>query len=210
MEESLQELIRNGESATVEFKKTITSLPKIAKAIVSFANSQGGTILIGVQDDKSIIGVNVEEEKFMIHQAANKYCEPAVHVHFEEVETEEGKSILLVQVPASRQKPHKMWDGAQEWKTYIRSGNQSLIASKLVEDVLAAETQLNQKKNPGFTKNQQSLLSYLNKKNRITVKELAKKINVSKRKAHRILTDMTLQGHLYVHDLEKTSYYSLA
>lgn len=210
MEESLQELIKSGETATIEFKKTITHLPKIAKTLVSFANSHGGIILVGVQDDKSIIGVNAEEEKYMISEACTKYCQPEVLVKFEELEVEYNKSVLLVHVPESLEKPHKMWDGQSEWKTYIRSGNQSLVASKLVEDILKTETSERSKENPVLTRNQQSLLSYLQRKNKITVKQLAKMINVSKRKAHRILTDMTLNGHLYLHDIEKQPYYSRA
>jgi predicted HTH transcriptional regulator len=165
---------------------------------------------VGVQDDKSIIGVNIEEEKYMISEACTKYCQPEVRVRFEEVETEDNKSVLLVHISESREKPHKMWDGASEWKTYIRSGNQSLVASKLVEDILKTETTERSKENPVLTRNQQNLLKILKHKNKITVKELAKKINVSKRKAHRILTDMTLNGHLYLHDVEKQPYYSMA
>ena len=44
------------ESETVEFKCTFT--PKLLKAVVAFANSNGGTLYIGIDDFGSIVGVD--------------------------------------------------------------------------------------------------------------------------------------------------------
>ena len=48
----LKEMILSGESTTVEFKRKFTSPEKIAKELTSFANTKGGYLLIGVDDDK--------------------------------------------------------------------------------------------------------------------------------------------------------------
>ena len=53
----LKELIAEGESTTLEFKRKFTSPEKIAKEIAAFANTKGGYLLIGVDDDKRIYGV---------------------------------------------------------------------------------------------------------------------------------------------------------
>lgn len=51
----LKEMILSGESTTVEFKRKFTSPEKIAKELTSFANTKGGYLLIGVDDDKKIV-----------------------------------------------------------------------------------------------------------------------------------------------------------
>ena len=52
--EKLRLLIAEGEGLTVEFKEKYTS--KIDRDIVALANSKGGFILLGVNDEKKIIG----------------------------------------------------------------------------------------------------------------------------------------------------------
>ena len=56
----LQQLISSGESQTVEFKLSFTR--ETIESLVAFANVQGGTVLIGVEDDKTIKGVVVGKE----------------------------------------------------------------------------------------------------------------------------------------------------
>jgi len=54
----IQELIHKPESKTLEFKRDISSPEKIIRTIVAFANTAGGTILIGIEDgSKKIIGI---------------------------------------------------------------------------------------------------------------------------------------------------------
>ena len=48
------------ESGTLEFKLRIDSQQKIAKTLVAFANGEGGRIAIGVRDNGSVAGCNVE------------------------------------------------------------------------------------------------------------------------------------------------------
>ncbi len=101
--EILQLLLRAGESETLDFKQTIAA-HKVARTLVAFANTKGGTILIGVTDHKQLIGIDPEEEKFVIEQAM-QYCSPPLAVEFEIFE-EEGKSILAVYVAEGQQKPY--------------------------------------------------------------------------------------------------------
>ena len=58
----LLDIIGQGESRNTEFKRLVHSPPKIAKSIVAFANTEGGVILIGVDDDKRITGIHSEKE----------------------------------------------------------------------------------------------------------------------------------------------------
>ena len=61
--------IAGGESEVLDFKKTISSASKIAKTMSAFANHKGGTLLVGVNDNKTIAGVRSEDEKYMLDLA---------------------------------------------------------------------------------------------------------------------------------------------
>jgi predicted HTH transcriptional regulator len=78
--EELQKLIAAGEGDHLEFKKTIAHPAKIARTLVSFANTRGGSILVGVQDNGRIAGIDPEEEKYTLRLAAELFCNPPVKV----------------------------------------------------------------------------------------------------------------------------------
>jgi len=206
---ALKEMIRSGESSQVEFKKTLPLPEKIAKTLVSFANSRGGHILVGVQDDKYVTGItDAEEEKYVLQQAIHIYTEPPVAVEVEELQVF-GKSVLQINVPESLQKPHKAQNGQGEWTIYIRSGDQCTIASPLVIKSFKLEKEgRDSLQTKAMTNNELALFTFLDKQKRITLKDYAKLINVSKRRAYKILIDLTLRGKLLMHDMERTIFFT--
>ena len=58
---NLQELIIQGENKRVEFKEQLPKNESIVKTIVSFSNTSGGKLIIGVSDNREIVGVDDEE-----------------------------------------------------------------------------------------------------------------------------------------------------
>ena len=66
----IQKLIEKGESQTLDFKFEVSDSRKIARTFSAFANTDGGTLLIGVKDNGAIAGVRTEEEYYMIEAAA--------------------------------------------------------------------------------------------------------------------------------------------
>jgi ATP-dependent DNA helicase RecG len=52
----LDELIHNGENSGVEFKRDVLQNHDLAKELVAFSNLAGGMVLLGVDDDGTIIG----------------------------------------------------------------------------------------------------------------------------------------------------------
>ena len=211
MASTIKEVIRSGESAQVEFKKTLSQLEKVAKTLVAFANSKGGTLIIGVQDDKYVIGfADPEEERYMLEQASKFYCQPEVRIEVSEEEVF-GKMVMVVQIPESETKPHKSLSSNREWQLYVRSGDQCLLATPLVAKALALEKEgRDEQKAKILTNNEKELFGFLEKKRKITLKDYAKLINVSKRRAYRILIDLTLSGKLFMHDLETTIFFTRA
>lgn len=206
---NVKKQIFEGEGVTLDFKKTITSCEKIARTMVSFANNKGGRLLIGVADDGTIKGVKSEdEERYMITKAAHLYSRPALEPIFEEVYVDD-KLVLVVDTPASNLKPHYALAEDGKWWVYVRVKDKSVLASKVVVDVLKRSTDSNGVLIEYSTK-EKSLLEYLETTARITVKEYCDLVKVGRRAAQRILVNMILSGVIRVHTTEKEEYYTAA
>lgn len=200
--------IQEGEHDQLDFKQEISSAAKIAKTMVSFANHLGGTLLIGVRDNGAIAGVRSEDEKYMLETAASFFCKP--EVPFEVVEWElEGKKVLEVIIPSGAEKPYSALGEDKKWWVYIRVKDKSLLASKVVVDVLrSASSQQNVLIEYGH--NEKMLLDFLAKKEKITVLGFCKLVNISRRRANRILVKLVGAGIIRVHHTEKVEFYTLS
>jgi len=200
--------IQEGEGLQQDFKKTISSQIKIAKTIVSFANTRGGRIIIGVNDQGKITGIKSDEEIFMIEGAATFYAKPEVPVEFHLFEVQ-NKSVLVIEIPESQNKPHYAKDENGKWWVYIRVKDQTVLASKIVVEVLKKETQ---KENIliEYSSKEKALLQYLAVHNRITLAEFSKLVNISKRRASRILVNLICSGIIRSHHTEKVEFYTLS
>lgn len=204
---NIRRLILAGEGVTLDFKKKITSCEKIAKTMVSFANNKGGKLLVGVSDDGTISGVKSEdEEKYMLTKAAHFYCKPALDVYFEEVYIDD-KTLLVAEIKSSLIKPHYALGEDKKWWVYVRVNDKSVLASKIIIDVLKAEHS-----DEGvlleYSSREKALLEYLNEHERITSKEYSTMLKLSRRRTHRILVNLVLAGLIRIHTTEKEEYYT--
>jgi predicted HTH transcriptional regulator len=204
---NIKKQIFEGESVSLDFKKTISSCEKIARTMVSFANNKGGRLLIGVADDGTIKGVKSEdEERYMITRAAHMFAKPALEPIFEEVYVDD-KLVLVVDIEESALKPHYALGDDGKWWVYVRVKDKSVLASKIVVDVLKRSTG-----DTGvmlaYSDNEKTLLEYLEKTDRITIIEFCKLLKLTRRRAQRILVDLVLSGVVRIHTSEKEEYYT--
>lgn len=209
----LNKLINSGEGERLDFKQAVSNPYKIAKTISSFANTKGGKILVGVRDDRTILGVDPEEEKYLLNTAVDYYCDPPISVDYEEVEEEEDeKTVLIVNIPQSKNKPHFVRDDNEIRHVYVRQNDKSIPASKKMIQLMKkgrTDSQVSVAPSKLADPNKKKLISYLNNHERITLRQFMQIVNISKRRANRILTELTNEGTIRVHDHEKTDYYTL-
>lgn len=203
----IKKLISQGEGEGLDFKQEISGVQKIAKTLVAFANTKGGKILIGVKDNGKILGARIEEEKFMILGASDSFCKPSVSLKFM-TETVDGKTVLIVDIPESNTKPHYAKGEDGKWWAYIRVKDKCLLASKVMLDVMKSDTRGDISKIT-FGKAEKRLLEYLEKNERITLKDFCKLTNISKWRANKILVNLVRMKVIKVLSHEKMDYYSI-
>jgi len=127
----LSDLLRKGEDSTFEFKRDDAQNHDLAKELVAFLNLQGGTLLLGVEDDGSITGVTRERllEKWVAELCRTKIEPPVVPVLSWVRDAEPGRGVLVVRVTLGPNKPYAGVHNAR--KTYfIRMGSTSREASR--------------------------------------------------------------------------------
>ena len=134
----LLNLIQEGEHQQQDFKYRVADACKLAKSVSAFANTYGGRLLIGVRDDGHLSGVRSEEEIFMMHQAAYKYCKPEASIKFDTYHVE-GRTIVVATVPPSDKRPVCALDdeclrdgdsaGKSRKRAYIRIADENIVAS---------------------------------------------------------------------------------
>lgn len=204
----LRNLIQRGEGSFLEFKKTIPTPEKIAREIAAFANTNGGTILVGVDDNKQITGVSAYfEEEYLLFEASQKCCVPPVPLQIELVHAG-MMDVMVVHVSEAEKKP--IYNKTKKKRlVYIRNEDESILASDEQVEVLK-----NTYSEKGVTfeygKNEQMLFRYLNEYGEITVSKFAQIINVTTYRASKILVNLVSAGVLKLFRRYETDYYTFA
>jgi len=125
----LLELIRNGENSGVEFKRDTLQNFDLAKELVAFSNSNGGCVLLGIDDDGSIAGLtrgNIEE---WVMTTCRTKIRPEIIPFFEIIkDADAGKDVAVVSVDVGWTVHCRWHDNHSTY--YIRVGSQSREASK--------------------------------------------------------------------------------
>ncbi len=139
-----EELIKRGESKTLEFKSTLRWSLKtgamddkgvthaVLKTVAAFLNTEGGDLLIGVADDGSIVGTELDDlesdDKFMRHLAQvvrNGLGDRAGTCVDPKTQIVDGKTVCVVSCQRSPEPVFLKWKGmetAPEGDFFVRSG----------------------------------------------------------------------------------------
>lgn len=107
---TLLNTISLGESSTVQFKRIFDDIEKITPEIAAFLNTNGGKIIIGVDNDKTIFGVEPDREDKLIQwlgsASSEQHLTPPASITIEK-HLIDGKMIIIVDVPNGVNKPYQ-------------------------------------------------------------------------------------------------------
>ena len=194
MSEYIRKLIAQGENQQLDFKFEISDSKKIARTLVAFANTDGGRLLVGVKDNGVIAGVRSEEEYYMIEAAAQLFCKPEIAFQTKEWDVD-GKLVLEVIVPKSKNLKHKAPAKENDYKVFVRVKDQNILADPILLQYWKLE-QSDNIVNINFTEPEMLLLQYVDQHGSISRNELMNTAGIGKKQAERMILNFMLMGIL--------------
>jgi len=217
-------LVSGGESHTVEFKRKATHPEKIIREMVAFANSDGGHVFIGVDDDGSIPGLkHPEDEVYVLEAALNLYTRPKVDYSWEIVPVTEDLSVVSFFIPSSDRSPHFVLEKQVKQlqsnghhqqnnnrikKAFVRAEDKSVQASREMKEII-------RRKRKGksvrfhYGDKEKLLFKYLEEHGTITLPEFADLAGISKYGASRTLILLVLANVIRIIPTEKGDRYGI-
>lgn len=115
-DKELMEILELGEDSKIQFKKIFNSPDSLAAEIGAFANSEGGRILVGVNDNGEIIGLTKNEiarYNQMISNVCSQKIEPSISVTTQNIKCGD-KIVMVISVPIGSNKFY-MSNGSDIW-----------------------------------------------------------------------------------------------
>lgn len=176
----LQGLISEGEHSQQDFKYKVQDAAKLARSVSAFANTDGGRLLIGVRDDGNISGVRSEEEIYMMHAAAYKYCKPESKIGFETFHAE-GRTVVIATIPPAVRKPVCALDDGRR-VAYVRIADENIVASPVHLEMWRQEQMPQTLMH--YTDTEQHLLSIMKENPPLTLNRL---VRLSRQGRHHVI-----------------------
>lgn len=238
---SLQEirtLVGQGEGENIEFKRKVAHPDKIVREIVAFANTSGGHLLIGVDDDGSIPGIKfAEEEIFALERAIERWCRPKIEYHYQVIPLNQKRAVVHYVIQESTHKPHLVLSGAQsssdngishtpnqgqspskvagiqkqkmrKGTAYVRHQDKSLQASAEVWQILKQGRRARDIQF-SYGEKERLLMQHLEQHQKITLREFSSVAKLPRRIASRTLVRLVLASVLKVIPKEKEDVFIL-
>lgn len=201
-------LAAKGEGQRIEFKKKATFPEKIVRELIAFANTSGGDLLIGVDDDGTVSGQRfIEEEVFVMEKAIKELIFPPLEYELFSLKLNEKKGVAVFKVGYSPKRPHYLKEKDRK-QAFIRVADRSVQASKEVWEILRRG------KNPRdmvftYGRKEEILMKALGESEKITLREFSKLANLPKFLASKTLVRLVLANVLQIHPQESEDYFTL-
>lgn len=205
----IEQLVKQGEHQTQDFKFRVDDARKIAKTLVAFANTDGGRLLIGIKDNGGISGVRSDEEYHVIEAASQLYTRP--EVAFTAIAHDvHGKQILEIEVESSDLRPHYAIDADKKETAYFRKDDQNHPANGVILEYWKMERDGSKSEILQTYGDQHRILyELLDSGERVTISKFIRKAKISPNEARTILATF-LRWDLLKFDIDQHGIFFLS
>lgn len=206
--QEVRSLASKGEGLKIEFKKKAAFPEKIVREVIAFANTLGGDLLIGVEDDGTVSGQRfIEEEIFVMEKAIRELVFPDLDFEVHSFKLNEKKGVAVFRIPLSSDRPHYLKEKDRK-QAYVRVDDRSVQASREVWEVLKKSRN---PKDTVFTygKKEEILMKALGENEQITLNEYVKLAKLPKFLASKTLVRLVIANVLRIHPQEGEDYFTL-
>ena len=207
-------LAKAGEGAHVEFKRRLPRHDRIARTLCAFANTSGGTLLVGVTDVGDLHGVDrAAEVAQALETVAAHSVEPEVAVETAIVPIRSAP-IVVCTVPESELRPHAVVDSAGERDVMVRVGASNRRASASTKQALTRQV----RRAASLAPLERLALAWVQSESQwtaqpggtATVQGFARKHNIGATRASRAFEHLVRDGYLVAHGRGRTRIYAPA
>lgn len=196
-------LIRQGEGQFVEFKKKANHPEKIVREVVAFANSGGGHLFVGVDDNGTPSGLrHPEDEEFVLSKAIDELCQPRIAYQVNFLTLKEDVHILHYYIKEGNNKPYFAFLEKKHryGKSFIRVKDHSIQASYEMRQILKRS---NRSHSPIiFEEKTRQLFEFFKSNRSITLNQYMELSGLDKKLASNKLIDLALSGALKIEPRE--------
>jgi predicted HTH transcriptional regulator len=204
--QEINKLAQQGEGLKIEFKKKAAFPDKIVKEIIAMANTEGGNLLIGVDDDGTVSGQRfIEEEVFVMQKAIREQIKPELVYEVEVVKLNPKKGVAVFSIPRSLDRPHFIMENNRK-RAFVRVADRSIQASREMWEILRRGKQ---SKDMVFTYGEKEtiLMKALAEHEKVTLREFQYLAKLPRFLASKTLVRLVLANVIQIVPQEKEDYY---
>lgn len=204
----LEALVAQGEGLHLEFKRRVAFPEKVIREMMAFANTSGGVLLVGVNDDGAISGLRYpEEDSLLIRKALRRFCRPALPFEETVIPISVNKFILKYDIPPSDKRPHRFWLSRRKSETYIRVSDMSIRATREMSEIVY-QSKFGRDIQFSYGPHESTLMRYLADNNQITLPQFQQLTGLSMALAARKLVTLVLARVIRIVPTEKGDIYT--
>ncbi len=206
--QDVNRLAQQGEGLKIEFKKKASFPEKIVKEIIALANTEGGHLLIGVDDDGTVSGQKfIDEEVYVMEKAIVKLIYPALSYRLNIIKLNPKKGVAVFYIEKSSNRPHFLMEDKRK-KAFVRVADRSIQASREIREILRRSRK---PKDMIFTygEKEKVLMQALEQNDTITMKEFIQLAKLPRFMASKTLVRLVLANVLRIIPQETEDLYAL-
>lgn len=198
-------LCQDGEGQYVEFKQNANHPHQITEEVVGFANSKGGSLLVGVDDKGVALGLKfAEDDAIFLTDYINKNVEPKPPCSYTLISINKSKSVILFKIQSGNEKPYGIKKGAGK-KVFYRVDDLCIQASRELKNILRSTTYGNGQ-TIMYTEIEDQILKILKPGTPLSKAQISQNLNFASRKISDCLVRLVSAGILDIiptvgHDL---------
>ena len=205
--ESVKQLITRGQDVSLEFTSHIENQLTITRTIVAFANTNGGKVIVGINEKNKVIGVEPAEELKLFKELINNDCAPIVP--FESKVIEEGRHLLLeIDVPKSSIK-HKAKGEEGGMQFYHRIKDTTLVGNRVIINLWKLQDDSTSKP-IDLDDNLKAIFEFIEEYKPVTVSKIFRFFALNKNDVNLYLAQLNYWGYIDCVIVESGMAYTLA
>lgn len=204
----LRRQVAGGEGLQLEFKRKVAYPDKVVRELLAFANTLGGVLLVGVDDDGSLPGVRYPEEEILeVKQAMQKRAAPRVAVKSEILALNKKKFVVRLEVAPHPQRPVFFIHPDGKKDCYVRHNDQSMKASFEMREIIR-QSKWKRDIHFTFSEAESKLFAYLQQHSSVTLSQFRALVPLSRNEASAKLVKLVLANLLRITPAEKGDLYT--